>query len=181
MALTKFTDDASIIGKVGTTVQERGLTTQEFKDEFDKIGKLLKAYLNNTLTAEVDNLISNHIGESFTKVVFSSRDLSIAGAQTINIGIVPKGLIIFISVDGEVGKFLIGMVGQNGQFSVYSNHNSTPDSWATFTGLVIINGPGNYTSASCTINGDGTITLTWAKAGTGATGTANISIFAVTH
>ena len=36
MAMTPYSGDTSVIGKLGTTPQERGLTTQQFKDKFDE-------------------------------------------------------------------------------------------------------------------------------------------------
>lgn len=54
MALSKCTVPTDVIGSLGTTPQDRGLTTQEFKDKFDEMPEGIKAYLNDTLTVEVD-------------------------------------------------------------------------------------------------------------------------------
>lgn len=54
MALTKCAVPANVIGSLGTTPNERGLTPQAFKDKFDEMPEGIKMYLNDTLTVEVD-------------------------------------------------------------------------------------------------------------------------------
>lgn len=58
MALTKPTMAVNIITNLGTTVQERGLTTDQFKAKFDETSAAIKTYLNDVLTAELDLLIA---------------------------------------------------------------------------------------------------------------------------
>lgn len=57
MALTKCTVPGDVIGSLGTTVEERGITTQQFKDAFDQMPEGIKTYLNDTLTVELDALM----------------------------------------------------------------------------------------------------------------------------
>ena len=52
MAMTPYSGDTSIIGKLGTTPQERGLTTQQFKDKFDEGLKAFVEWFNTTHLTE---------------------------------------------------------------------------------------------------------------------------------
>ena len=54
MAITKCTTPTDVIGSLGTSVTDRGLTTQEFKDKFDEMPEGIKTYINNILTVEID-------------------------------------------------------------------------------------------------------------------------------
>lgn len=54
MAMTPYSGDTSVIGKLGTTPQERGLTTQEFKDKFDEGLKEFVEWFNFTHLGEID-------------------------------------------------------------------------------------------------------------------------------
>jgi|LSQX01.3.fsa_nt_gb hypothetical protein len=54
MAMTPYSGDTSVIGKLGTTPQERGLTTQQFKDKFDEGLKEFVAWFNSTHKTEFD-------------------------------------------------------------------------------------------------------------------------------
>lgn len=57
MALTKCNVPTDTIGSIGTNPEERGLTTQQFKDKFDEMPEGIKAYLNDTLTVELEALL----------------------------------------------------------------------------------------------------------------------------
>lgn len=61
MALTKCTVPTDVIGSLGTTTQDRGLTTQQFKDKFDEMPEGIKSYLNDTLTVEVDAHVEDDV------------------------------------------------------------------------------------------------------------------------
>ena len=54
MAMTPYSGDTSVIGKLGTTPQERGLTTQQFKDKFDEGLKEFVTWFNSTHKTEFD-------------------------------------------------------------------------------------------------------------------------------
>ena len=58
MALTKLTADVQNIHPLPNQPNKGGMTAQQLKDLFDKAGVDIKAYLNNTLTAELDALLS---------------------------------------------------------------------------------------------------------------------------
>ena len=54
MAMTPYSEDTSVIGKLGTTPQERGLETQEFKDKFDEGLKAFVEWFNLTHKTEFE-------------------------------------------------------------------------------------------------------------------------------
>ena len=54
MAMTPYSGDTSVIGKLGTTPQERGLTTQQFKDKFDEGLKNFVTWFNATHNGEIN-------------------------------------------------------------------------------------------------------------------------------
>lgn len=64
MALTKFTVDVNNIQALSDRPNEiDGLTSSELKQRFDKAGADIKDYLNNTLTGEIDTIISTISGD----------------------------------------------------------------------------------------------------------------------
>lgn len=63
MALTKPSMAVNVISTTGTTVQERGLTTDQFKAKFDETPAAIKAYLNDVLTVELDAAIPTTASE----------------------------------------------------------------------------------------------------------------------
>ena len=54
MAMTPYSGETEIIGKLGTTPQERGLTTQQFKDKFDEGLKAFVEWFNLTHKTEFE-------------------------------------------------------------------------------------------------------------------------------
>jgi hypothetical protein len=56
MAMTPYSGDTSVIGQLGTTPQERGLTTQQFKDKFDEGLKAFVEWFNLTHKTEFEAL-----------------------------------------------------------------------------------------------------------------------------
>lgn len=56
MSLTKFTGNTNVISELPDTPT---LTSEELKAKFDEIGANIKKYINETLTEEVEQLISN--------------------------------------------------------------------------------------------------------------------------
>jgi len=54
MAMTEYTGETEIIGKLGTNPQQRGLTTQQFKDKFDEGLKGFVEWFNTTHKTEFE-------------------------------------------------------------------------------------------------------------------------------
>jgi hypothetical protein len=54
MAMTEYTGETEIIGKLGTNPQQRGLTTQQFKDKFDEGLKRFVEWFNLTHKTEFE-------------------------------------------------------------------------------------------------------------------------------
>lgn len=59
MSLTKCSVPTDVIGSLGTTPEQRAISTQQFKDKFDEMSEGIKTYLNDTLTPELDTIVSN--------------------------------------------------------------------------------------------------------------------------
>lgn len=56
MALTELTAN---LNKIQSLADQPTLTATELKQEFDKSGNIIKTYINETLTKELDTIISN--------------------------------------------------------------------------------------------------------------------------
>lgn len=70
MAITRYTGDTDVIAKLGTTPEERGLTTEEFKAKFDQFAEEFVQWFNQTHCQEVDdinNALDEHKAESAKK------------------------------------------------------------------------------------------------------------------
>jgi hypothetical protein len=68
--MTRFDlDKVNVIGKLGTTPQERGLTTQRFKDKFDEGPIALGEFVNETLIPEVEA----HLADSVKHITAEER------------------------------------------------------------------------------------------------------------
>ena len=71
MAMTPYSGDTSIIGKLGTTPQERGLTTQQFKDKFDEGLKAFVEWFNETHIAEANT----YLNPTMHRTIFRGKNL----------------------------------------------------------------------------------------------------------
>lgn len=78
MAMTPYSGETEIIGKLGTTPQERGLTTQQFKDKFDEGLQGFVGWFNDIHKAEFDALAAIESG-SWTPTIAGSTT---AGSNT---------------------------------------------------------------------------------------------------
>jgi hypothetical protein len=67
MALTKCNVPSNVIGSLATRAEERGLTTQEFKDKFDEMPEGIKQYINEVLTEEIDAHIADYLAHKAEK------------------------------------------------------------------------------------------------------------------
>lgn len=78
MAMTKFTKDMAIIAALDDEPNDvGGLSGQQLKEKFDEGGTAIKAYLNDTLTAEIDSKLATK-GELNQVVAGISPDLQAA-------------------------------------------------------------------------------------------------------
>lgn len=88
MGLTKCTVATDVIGTIGTTVEARGLTTQQFKDKFDEMPEGIKNYLNNTLTVELDILLNQSVlRQAIINGNFSINQRAKSGTITLAAGV----------------------------------------------------------------------------------------------
>jgi hypothetical protein len=89
MTLTKCSVTTDVIGSIGTTVQERGMTTQEFKDAFDQMPEGIKTYLNDTLTVEIDKRSLNAKTDNYTVVADDLNEtITMTGTKTVTLPLI---------------------------------------------------------------------------------------------
>jgi hypothetical protein len=67
MAMTTYIGGTEVITNIGTTPQERGLTTDEFKAKFDEGLKAFVTWFNTTHKTEFDALVTNNANTSNPK------------------------------------------------------------------------------------------------------------------
>jgi len=60
MAMTSYTGETEIITNIGTTPDERGLSTDEFKAKFDEGLKAFVTWFNDTHKTEFDAHLAEH-------------------------------------------------------------------------------------------------------------------------
>jgi hypothetical protein len=86
MPMTQYTGDTDIIANVGTTPQERGLTTDEFKAKFDEGLKAFVSWFNTTHKTEFDahlnDLVTDTDGVHGLKIEEGTWTPTLAGAST---------------------------------------------------------------------------------------------------
>ena len=179
MAYTPCPVPINSISTIGTTVTERGLTTQQFKDKFGVDLATMVAWLNTVHLAE-DNA---HLAEITSQFIRVSRDISLAGTQTISTLANRKisGIVAFGSVSGSL-KWTQGMWGKTGgSYCVYTSGNTgTRYNGGAF--LIF-----SDTDATNRTLGDlGNVTdngfdIVWYKTGTGATANADLSFLVLYH
>ena len=152
MAMTPYSGDTSVIGKLGTTPQERGLTTQQFKDKFDEGLKEFVTWFNSTHKTEFDAHLADNMAHGLQQVatisllngwtlpenkVFSvvkngnivtiSGEL-LAGAITdwTDIFILPEGFrppkIMQIAQKGHGTSFFSVLIADIGNFQIYNSN-----------------------------------------------------------
>lgn len=61
MAMTQYSGNVEIITNIGTTPNERGLTTKQFKAKFDEALKAFVTWFNDTHKTEFDALAGNQL------------------------------------------------------------------------------------------------------------------------
>lgn len=129
------------------------------------------------------NDLTAHEASTVYKVWQISRDLSISGDQIISgIGFKPKSVIAISTVLAEVGKFSTGFSDGVGNTIGIFDYPDVPGSYGGDATLIQIqNSYTNLTKAIVkSFDTDG-LTLTWSKAGTGATGTCLIHLLVFGH
>jgi hypothetical protein len=57
MSMTQYSGDTTIISDIGTTPEERGITTEEFKTLFDSGLTAFVTWFNATHKGEIDKLV----------------------------------------------------------------------------------------------------------------------------
>jgi hypothetical protein len=91
MAMTSYTGETEIITNIGTTPDERGLSTDEFKAKFDEGLKAFVAWFNSTHKTEFDALVTNSANTSNpkNKIIngnFNINQRVVSGTVTLSAG-----------------------------------------------------------------------------------------------
>jgi hypothetical protein len=139
--------------------------------------------VTNQLNTEVRDKINTHLAETVAHTTVVTRDLSIDGVQAVTgFGFTPKLVFIMAVVDAVKGKMSLGQATATRQTALRDVSLDVDDSFQYVNSVTIniTDGSGNSTSGVVAFTADG-INVTWAKAGTGATGTANVLITAMSH
>jgi hypothetical protein len=183
MSMTQYTGNTDIIANVGTTPQERGLTTDEFKAKFDEGLKAFVSWFNSVHKTQFDAHLADNAAHSVSsKAGQFTRDLSLEGLQVITgLGFRPKAVLFYTNAPGA-GKMSLGFAAENAQAVLFDNYNGFANSWNSDIGKVIFimeDAASNWSFAAVdSFDADG-FTVNWAKYGTGATGTATINYIAI--
>ena len=90
MALTKLTDN---LNNIQSLANKPSLEAEELKAEFDKSSNLIKAYINEILTEEIEALISSTVESAKVIVENVLTSTSTTNALSANQGKALKGLI----------------------------------------------------------------------------------------
>lgn len=90
MAMTQYDGNVEIITNIGTTPNERGLTTEQFKAKFDEGLKTFVEWFNDTHKTEFDALAADTTkmpltGGTFTGIVTANSNTSYTTKQVRNI------------------------------------------------------------------------------------------------
>lgn len=181
--IERYTGDPQIIQKLGTNPEERGLTADEFKAKFDEFAEEFVAWFNQTHCGEVDGIdddLQSHKAESVSQVVKVTRDISLSGDQVIgDFTDIPRCLTVYAF--SESGTFssvgVVPEVGKQGVMADFSGHYLNVGNRAIALGET----SNGWMRGTITINNNKTVTITWAKQGTGAAGTVNLILLALYH
>lgn len=90
MSLTKLTEN---LNKVSSLPEKPTLTSAELQAVFDESGNAIKSYINNTLTGEVESLITTTVQANKTVVENNLTSTSTTNALASAQGKVLKGLV----------------------------------------------------------------------------------------
>jgi hypothetical protein len=175
MAMTPYSGDTSVIGKLGTTPQERGLTTQQFKDKFDEGLKTFVEWFNETHNGE----INAHMAENVHRVTIVTRNLSTAGVQSISLPFKAKKIEIR-AIISDTNIISIGTWAENGTQNRISCRSD--GTWDASSQIISLTKVGTYQVISSIQNVSETgFELNWSIVAGSPTDTANLTIIASTH
>lgn len=130
---------------------------------------------------EMATEITNHKGEVISQIIAVNRDATLVGSQIVS-GFVgkPKQIDIMCIVTGTK-KASWGTVTPNAQRVVGIAGDGNTLHIGNASILIANDAVGNHTFGTITINEDNTITVNWAKNGTGGTGTSVVVFTAYYH
>lgn len=159
----------------------------ELSDKIGILSNLTTTEKSNLVGAitEVNESVSTHKNKTISGCVYASRDLSIIGDQTITIPFLPKSIIVFANAVNAAYKYSDGIWSENitAGYCRYSVGNLYANAYNGSLGGIaqIVDSADNYTIATVKSVSATELVLTWAKTGTGATGTCDLFIQLGTH
>lgn len=186
-----------VITNIGTTPEQRQMSTSEFKAKFDEMPEAIQQYIKETLLIELDAFkgdflehidkylalktnFETHQAEKVTHGFSFSRDLQIAGNQTISgLPFVPETLLINGVVHGTA-KTLVGVYTRDFEFCI-SGHPTASVFYRRDSAIVFHDTTNDRTNGRITLNSNKSITIQWEKLGAGASGTADVYVVAIGH
>jgi len=86
LAIPNCTANTTVITTIGTTPQERGLTTDEFKAKFDEAATNIKEDLNTNIIPAVNA----HLAENVYKIAVITEPAEQLTTTTVNFGFKPQ-------------------------------------------------------------------------------------------
>lgn len=180
MALTKCNVPSNVIGSLATRAEERGLTTQAFKDKFDEMPEGIKQYINEVLTEEIDAYIADYLAykaDNVSQRLAKTRELNLTGVETVTgLRKKPKRITVFAAVN-NTQKVCIGtyVVNDNAHATIAMSVSGT---YYNFNNVIIriYDTANDFTSAKIQNVTDSQFEINWEHTGAGATGTLTYQI-----
>lgn len=198
MSMTQYSGETEVISKLGTTPQERGLSTEQFKAKFDEGLKGFVEWFNNTHKTQFDakaettslnalqNEVSAHLAEIVSQQIHVTRDLAISGIQTISTLNKDIKSISAIATVNATKHSCISLRGQNGKnVMLYADATADNNRILESPSILIMfssDNSLNRTRADITNIQKGSFDLNWVvNSGTGVVGTAVIGFLITYH
>ena len=103
MALTELTAN---LNKIQSLSDQPAMTSTELKQEFDKSGNIIKEYINETLTKELDTIITNlQNGNTTLSQAVTSLQSTVTGLATTIAGY-KSGATTKITISDDIPETL---------------------------------------------------------------------------
>lgn len=167
MAITKFTNSVTNVQSLSDTPNiTEGLTSAQLKEIFDKAGVDIKAFINDTLTTEIDTLL----GEKLAKASNLS-DLTNATTARTNLGL---GTMAIATASDYLAKNdnLSGLANTS---TARTNLGLGTMATETASNYLTVVSAGNYLSKSENLSGLTNTTAARTNLGLGNAATRNIT------
>jgi len=171
-----------VITNIGTTPEQRQMSTSEFKAKFDEMPEAIQQYIKETLLAELDAFkeeFMTHQTESAYYVEIIFRNTSLAGVQRVSLPFKAK-CIFFTSFITDKTNHSDGQWSENEQLCRYLLSNNGV--YRRYSGQVIAANDGvDYFRGSINnVTNDG-FDINWEKSSGVIGGEMTVIVTALTH